>query len=75
MALFDQRAQRVARYPGDLRRGVCLPPAEQIKDDGGIVLGDVVQVVGDAAAHHFVRVVPKLFEDREDGRGVFLQRP
>jgi hypothetical protein len=53
--------QRAARF-AEGRRQMLLEP---IGDDVGMVLGDVVEVVGDAAAHVLTGVVLQGFEQRQ----------
>jgi hypothetical protein len=64
-AAFDQAAARVLEQRAAFARRRGQVRGEPVGDHPGMVLGDIVQVVGDAAAHVLARVVLQRFEQRQ----------
>ena len=65
MTVLEWVADRMADQPFAFGRGVFEPGVAERKDQGGVILGDIAQVICDAAADVEIGVV---FEGLEDGQ-------
>lgn len=69
VAPLDERTKTVAGDPSAMVTAGD-PPLGQFEGDGGMVLADVVEVVGDGAAHVGRRVLDQRFEQSDVRRRV-----
>ncbi|MNT60545.1 hypothetical protein D3C72_1981320 [compost metagenome] len=70
VALLQKRSRRVAQQLLPLRRGACDVFGDETCHQIGVILGDVVEAVGDRAAHIVLGIVDKGLKDRQDRMGI-----
>ena len=73
MALLDQRTQRMPDNPRSVCRCTNGPPPTDLDGEIGVILGDVVEVVGDRALHVSLGVVFQELEQCDDRPRVVLE--
>jgi hypothetical protein len=71
---LDERAQRVPHDPHPRRGGAGRPAAADLDGEVGMILADVVQVVGDGALDVARGIVLKQLEQRDHRARIFLER-
>lgn len=63
-------ADGVANDPFSLGRGVVQPLFAERENEGRVILGDVAEVIGNAAAHVEIGIIFERFENRKDRSGI-----
>ena len=68
--MFERVADGVANEPFSLGRGVIQPLFAESENEGRVILGDVAEVIGNAAAHVEIGIIFERFENRKDRSGI-----
>ena len=74
MTVLEWVADRMADQPFAFGRGVFEPGVAEPKGQGGVIFGDIAQMIRDAAAHVEIRVVLEGFEDGQHRGWVLDER-